>query len=209
MLLFARTCMGYVGLLLSGAALFLNSLALLGKAEQKSVGLFNIFVGTLQVVIPFYLIVVSDQSNWAIYSYAATFLFGLTYLYVGITFMRGLNGEGLGWFCLWVVVVAIFYMIVSFVQFQDMVSGLTWMMWALLWYLFFALNVQKKPIEKYVGKVAFVQSWVTLTLPSLLYFIGLWETTIVSYIWTGVCIVSILYFIFQARGIKEMSIQTN
>lgn len=209
MLLFAHVSMGYVGLLLSGATLFLNSLVLLGKAEQKSVGLFNIFVGTLQIVIPFYLIAISDQSNWAVYAHAATFLFGLTYLYVGITFMTGMSGEGLGWFCLWVVVVAIFYMIVSFVHFHNMVDGFTWMMWAFLWYLFFALNVQKKNIEKYVGKVAFVQSWVTLTFPSLLYFIGLWGTTAISYIWTVVCIISILYFAFQSRGMKEMEVQMN
>ncbi|MEH7458113.1 AmiS/UreI family transporter, partial [Bacillus sp. JJ1127] len=40
--------MGYVGLLLSGAALFLNSLVILGKAEEKSAGVFNLFVGVLQ-----------------------------------------------------------------------------------------------------------------------------------------------------------------
>ena len=37
--------MGYVGLLLSGAALFLNSLVILGKVEEKSAGVFNLFVG--------------------------------------------------------------------------------------------------------------------------------------------------------------------
>ena len=33
-----NTYIGYVGLLLSGAALFLNSLVILGKAEMKSAG---------------------------------------------------------------------------------------------------------------------------------------------------------------------------
>lgn len=136
--------MGYVGLLLSGAALFLNSLVILGKAEMKSAGVFNLFVGALQIIIPFYLIMISDQSNWTVYSYAATFLFGLTYLYVGVTFIKGMDSSGLGWFCIWVAIIALFYMVVSFVQFNDVVNALTWFMWALLWYLFFVLNTQKE-----------------------------------------------------------------
>ncbi|MDM5157552.1 AmiS/UreI family transporter [Bacillus sp. DX1.1] len=194
--------MGYVGLLLSGAALFLNSLVILGKAEEKSVGVFNLFVGVLQIVIPFYLILVSDQSNWTVYSYAATFLFGLTYLYVGITFITGMSNNGLGWFCLWVAIIALFYMIVSIIQFQDIVNALTWFMWAFLWYLFYVLNVQKKDINQYLGRIAFVQSWVTLTLPSLLYFMGVWETPLVYEAWVYVSILSIIYFGYRTFKLK-------
>ena len=185
--------MGYVGLLLSGAALFLNSLVILGKAEMKSAGVFNLFVGALQIIIPFYLIMISDQSNWTVYSYAATFLFGLTYLYVGVTFIKGMDSSGLGWFCIWVAIIALFYMVVSFVQFNDVVNALTWFMWALLWYLFFVLNTQKKNINQYLGRIAFVQSWVTLTLPSLFYFMGVWGEGFVYELWVYVSVISILY----------------
>ncbi|AYF09373.1 acetamide transporter [Bacillus cereus] len=188
--------MGYVGLLLSGAALFLNSLVILGKAEMKSAGVFNLFVGALQIIIPFYLIMISDQSNWTVYSYAATFLFGLTYLYVGVTFIKGMDSSGLGWFCMWVAIIALFYMVVSFVQFHDVVNALTWFMWALLWYLFFVLNTQKKNINQYLGRIAFVQSWVTLTLPSLFYFMGVWGEGFVYELWVYVSVISILYFCY-------------
>ncbi|EEL26008.1 AmiS/UreI family transporter [Bacillus cereus] len=188
--------MGYVGLLLSGAALFLNSLVILGKAEMKSAGVFNLFVGALQIIIPFYLIMISDQSNWTVYSYAATFLFGLTYLYVGVTFIKGMDSSGLGWFCIWVAIIALFYMVVSFVQFHDVVNALTWFMWALLWYLFFVLNTQKKNINQYLGRIAFVQSWVTLTLPSLFYFVGVWGEGFVYELWVYVSVISILYFCY-------------
>ncbi|KOS23776.1 acetamide transporter [Bacillus anthracis] len=186
--------MGYVGLLRSGAALFLNSLVILGKAEMKSAGVFNLFVGALQIIIPFYLIMISDQSNWTVYSYAATFLFGLTYLYVGVTFIKGMDSSGLGWFCIWVAIIALFYMVVSFVQFHDVVNALTWFMWALLWYLFFVLNTQKKNINQYLGRIAFVQSWVTLTLPSLFYFMGVWGEGFVYELWVYVSVISILYY---------------
>lgn len=188
--------MGYVGLLLSGAALFLNSLVILGKAEMKSAGVFNLFVGALQIIIPFYLIMISNQSNWTVYSYAATFLFGLTYLYVGVTFIKGMDSSGLGWFCIWVAIIALFYMVVSFVQFHDVVNALTWFMWALLWYLFFVLNTQKKNINQYLGRIAFVQSWVTLTLPSLFYFMGVWGEGFVYELWVYVSVISILYFCY-------------
>ncbi|AHX21382.1 AmiS/UreI family transporter [Bacillus bombysepticus] len=188
--------MGYVGLLLSGAALFLNSLVILGKAEMKSAGVFNLFVGALQIIIPFYLIMISDHSNWTVYSYAATFLFGLTYLYVGVTFIKGMDSSGLGWFCIWVAIIALFYMVVSFVQFHDVVNALTWFMWALLWYLFFVLNTQKKNINQYLGRIAFVQSWVTLTLPSLFYFMGVWGEGFVYELWVYVSVISILYFCY-------------
>ncbi|MEC2256017.1 AmiS/UreI family transporter [Bacillus thuringiensis] len=188
--------MGYIGLLLSGAALFLNSLVILGKAEMKSAGVFNLFVGALQIIIPFYLIMISDQSNWTVYSYAATFLFGLTYLYVGVTFIKGMDSSGLGWFCIWVAIIALFYMVVSFVQFHDVVNALTWCMWALLWYLFFVLNTQKKNINQYLGRIAFVQSWVTLTLPSLFYFMGVWGEGFVYELWVYVSVISILYFCY-------------
>ncbi|ATI50545.1 AmiS/UreI family transporter [Bacillus tropicus] len=188
--------MGYVGLLLSGATLFLNSLVILGKAEMKSAGVFNLFVGALQIIIPFYLIMISDQSNWTVYSYAATFLFGLTYLYVGVTFIKGMDSSGLGWFCMWVAIIALFYMVISFVQFNDVVNALTWFMWALLWYLFFVLNTQKKNINQYLGRIAFVQSWVTLTLPSLFYFMGVWGEGFVYELWVYVSVISILYFCY-------------
>ncbi|KMY48483.1 AmiS/UreI family transporter [Peribacillus loiseleuriae] len=190
-----------VGILLSGAVLFLNGLMLKGKAEAKSVAILNFLVGILQIVIPFYLIAISDQSNWTIYGLAATFLFGLTFLYVSFTFYKGMDGSGLGWFSAWVTMIAIFYTLVSIVHFHDYVTALTWLMWAFLWYLFYALNILKKPIEEYVGKVALVQSFVTLTFPALLSFIGMWEDLVIQRLWLVVLSVSILYFI---KGAVEL-----
>jgi putative amide transporter protein len=186
--------MSFIGLFLSGAVLFLNSLMLMGKAEAKSVGVFNLFVGSIQVIIPFYLTIVSDQGHWVIYNYAAIFLFGLTYLYVGVTTLKGLDGSGLGWFSLWVAVIAVVYTLTAVIHFHDAVSAITWGMWAFLWFLFFLSNSLKMKIDHYLGMVAFIQSWVTLTIPSLLYFLGVWNTPAVNQIWLIVLIASIVYF---------------
>ena len=187
--------MANAGALLSGAVLFLNALMLLGKAEAKSVALFNFFVGILQIIIPFYLIMVSDQSTWILYEYTPTFLFGLTFLYVFFTFYKGVDGSGLGWFSAWVALIAIFYTFVSAFHFHNYVLALTWGMWAYLWYLFYVLNILKKPVANYVGKVALVQSFVTLTIPALLTLVGLSEQAMVQRVSLVVLVVSILYFI--------------
>lgn len=186
--------MSFVGLFLSGAVLFLNGLMLMGKAEAKSVGVFNLFVGVIQVINPFYLLMVSDQNHWDLYSNGVIFLFGLTFLYVGVTALKGLDGSGLGWFSLWVAIIAVVYTLTSIVHFHDAVNAITWGMWAFLWFLFFLSNSLQMKIDHYLGKVAIIQSWVTLTIPALLYFLGIWNTPVVNQIWLIVSIGSIVYF---------------
>jgi hypothetical protein len=209
--------MGDVGLFLSGATLFLNSLMLFGKANEKSVGVFNLFVGAFQVIAPFYLIAVSDQNHWTIFNLACIFLFGFTYLYVGVTTLKGLEGNGLGWYSLWVSIIAIVYAAVSVVHFHDIINALIWVMWAYLWFLFFLSMSLNKKIDAYIGKVAFVQSWVTLTIPALLSLTGVWKTDFVSHVWLYVLVLSIVYFCISAirlkvslnsRG-KNMNVQVN
>lgn len=194
--------MSFVGLFLSGAVLFLNSLMLAGKAEAKSVGVFNIFVGIIQVIIPFYLIITSGQHHWEMYQYAAIFLFGLTYLYVGATAVMGLDGRGLGWFSLWVAIIAGVYTLTAMIHFHDAVGAITWGMWALLWFLFFLANALHMKIDRYVAMVANIQSWVTLTIPSLLYFLGIWNTPVVNQIMIYVLLGSIVIFGLGLTKIK-------
>jgi putative amide transporter protein len=200
--------MGDAGLLLSGAALFLNSLMLLGKANAKSVAVFNLFIGTLQVIVPFYLIAVSDQNNWTVYSLASIFLFGFTYLYVGLTLWKDLDGTGLGWYSFWVAVLAVIYAAVAYVHFEDIVSALTWLMWAYLWFLFFLSMGMNKKIDVYIGKVAMVQSWLTLTFPALLSMTGLWKTDQVANAWIYFSIAAFVYFAYITLKLKRSSART-
>jgi putative amide transporter protein len=186
--------MGAIGLLFSGAALFLNSLMLLGKAEEKSVAFFNILVGVLQVITPIYLIITSDQSNWSMFNNGAVFLFGFTYLYLGATILKGFDSSGLGWYSLWVAMMSVVYAIVFYIQENDVLNALIWVMWAFLWFLFYLSSALKKPYEAFIGKVAFVQSWITLTFPSLFMLLDMWQSAKLQQIWIIVCVVSSLYF---------------
>ncbi|MFD0050747.1 AmiS/UreI family transporter [Actinomycetes bacterium NPDC127524] len=197
--------MGTIGLFLSGAVLFLNGLMLLGKADGKSVAYFNLFVGAIQTVSPFYLAVVSDQSNWELYNNASIFLFGLTYLYVGVTTIKDLNGSGLGYYSLWVSIAAIVYAAVSIIHFGDLSSALTWIMWAYLWFLFYLSMSRGKNIDEYIGKVAIVLSWVTLTIPSLLNLTGVAAETaaLVNYVISLGAIVYFCYLTFSWQRRKQ------
>jgi hypothetical protein len=78
-----------------GAVLFVNGLMLLGQIDAKGAGVFNLFVGGLQVLTPIYLIF-TPHDAWAVFSASGISLFGFTYLYVGIANLRGIDATGVG-----------------------------------------------------------------------------------------------------------------
>src|SRR5580765_8149056 len=82
--------LGSVGLLFVGAVLFLNGLLLLGKVDAKSAAVFNLFVGALQTAVPFWLIAHAKSPD-DVLAAAGIFLFGFTYLYVGIANFAGID----------------------------------------------------------------------------------------------------------------------
>ena len=51
------------------------------------------------------------------------FLFGLAYLYVGITNLGGVDASGLGWYCPWVAIIAVVCSLLNFFYFGDPVFG--------------------------------------------------------------------------------------
>ena len=196
--------MSTVGLLFSGATLFLNSLVLLKKADAKAIAIFNLFVGLLQVIVPFYLLTTTPNNDpWAIFNTSAIFLFGFTYLYVGLTTLMNLNGNGLGWYSIWVSIMAVAYSLVYFIHFHDILNGVIWLMWAYLWYLFFASLVLNKKIDHHVGCVAFIQSWTTLTIPAFLSLVGIWQNQTLINAWYIILAISIGYFIVNEIKLKK------
>lgn len=185
--------MSDVGLLYVGAVLFVNGLMLLGKVNAKSAGVFNLFVGGMQVITPFYLIFTSQGDQWLIFNASGIFLFGLTYLYVGITNLKDLDTTGLGWYSLWVAIMAIGYSLMNFIQFGDEKFGVIWLMWSFLWLLFFILLGLKKEISTFTGWVTVIQSWITATIPAFLSLIGLWNNINSTITWI-ISIITIVIF---------------
>ena len=147
--------MGNVSLLFGGVALFLNSLSLFGKVDLKSAGLFSVLTGLLQTFIATWLVIGAAGDPALTFGYASIYLFAFTYLYVGITFLFGLDGSGVGWFSLFVAIAALFYAGVSFGT-GDWIGGATWIFWFVLWGLFFlgmGLNLSVDPLRPLTGCV--------------------------------------------------------
>jgi hypothetical protein len=166
--------MSSVGLLFVGSVLFLNGLLFLGKADAKGVAVFNLFVGGLQTAVPFYLIATAHTPN-QILGAAGIFLFGFTYLYVGIVNLAGFKSDGIGWYSLWVAVLATGFGLTNILRFHDTPTGLLWLQWAVLWGLFWvvlALGVER--LTALAGWLTLILSLTTCTIPGFLLLLGDW-----------------------------------
>ena len=166
--------MSAVGLMFVGAVLFVNGLLFLGRIDGKSAAPFNIFVGALQVAIPFYLIATAPTANDILLD-SGIFLFGFTYLYVGISNLAGQSLAGLGWYSAWVAIMAAAFGITNIVRFHDPTIGLLWLQWSVLWALFWlvlAMGVTR--LTAPAGWLTLILSFTTCTIPGFLLLLGEW-----------------------------------
>src|SRR3954466_5703105 len=131
--------MAAVGLFYVGVVLIVNGLMLLGRVDARAAAPLNLFVGAMQVVIPTFLIFTSGGNADTILAASGLYLFGFTYLYVGINLLGNLDGTGLGWYSAFVAVSAVVYAGLNFGRFDDPAFGVIWLIWAVLWGLFWAV----------------------------------------------------------------------
>jgi len=166
--------MSDVGLMFVGAVLFVNGLLFLGRIDGKGAATFNLFVGGLQVAIPFYLIATAPTLNGILLD-AGIFLFGFTYLYVGISNLAGQSLVGLGWYSAWVAIMAAAFGITNIVKFDDPTIGLLWLQWSVLWGLFFlVLALGMTRLTAMTGWLTLILSFTTCTVPGFLLLLGEW-----------------------------------
>jgi putative amide transporter protein len=166
--------MADVGLMFVGAVLFVNGLLLLGKIDGKGAGVFNLFVGALQTAVPFYLIAHTTNLNDILLD-SGIFLFGFTYLYVGIGNLAGTRPVGLGWYSAWVAIMATGFGITNIVKFHDPTIGLLWLQWAVLWGLFWVvLGLGVSRLTTFTGWLTLILSFTTCTIPGFLLLLGEW-----------------------------------
>jgi putative amide transporter protein len=166
--------MSDVGLMFVGAVLFVNGLLLLGKVDGKGAAVFNLFVGALQVAVPFYLIATAPSTDDILLD-SGIFLFGFTYLYVGIGGLAGHSPVGLGWYSAWVAIMATAFGVTNIVKFHDPTIGLLWLQWAVLWGLFWlVLGLGISRLTPLTGWLTLILSFTTCTIPGYLLLMGEW-----------------------------------
>ncbi|MFD0890952.1 AmiS/UreI family transporter, partial [Streptosporangium algeriense] len=168
--------MATVGLLYVGAVLFINGMMLLGKVDARAAAVFNLFVGALQVITPTVLIIAAGNRADAILGASGLFLFGFTYLYVGIGLLGGFDTTGVGYFSLFVAITALGFSFANFRIIGDKPFGVIWLYWAFLWLLFFLLlGLKHEHLTVYTGWVTAIQGWVTAAIPAFLLLTGYWQ----------------------------------
>jgi hypothetical protein len=193
--------MGSVGLLYVGAVLFVNAMMLLGRVEARAAAVLNLFVGTLQVVLPTIALVMAGDDLPAITAASGVYLFGFTYLYVGIGLLAGLDTTGVGWFSLFVSLSALVFSAVNFFDLRDHPFGVIWLCWSFLWFLFFlVLGLKREELTRYTGWVTLVQAAGTTTLPAFLLLTGNYTTSAWLAVVIGGCAVVIFAVLWVVAG---------
>ena len=161
--------MASVGLLYVGAVLIVNGLMLLGRVDARAAAPLNLFVGGLQVLTPTYLIFTSGGDPDVVLGASGLYLFGFTYLYVGLNLLGGLDGTGLGWFSAFVACCAVVFAGLNFGRLDDPAFGVIWLYWAVLWGLFFlVLGLKREELTRFTGAVAVVAGVLTCAVPAFL-----------------------------------------
>lgn len=190
--------MGNVGLLYVGAVLFLNGLMLIGVVSGRAAGILNFFVGAMQVVFPTLALIQADGDPDLVFSAAGIYLFGFTYLYVGLVQWTGHGGEGLGWFSLFVVICAVVIGVTLLVKYEDYVFGVIWLLWAVLWLLFFLLLARgRDALQGLTGWFTIFLSFLTGTIPALLLLVDAFPAGPLTAI--VVAVLGVVSFVVAAR----------
>lgn len=175
--------MTHVCLLLSGAALLINGLAALNVVPARDAAVFSLVIGSAQLVLGVTYLAGTDVTAGTagagvagpqvLLNASGMFLFGLTYVYVGLDFLLGLGSSGLGWFC--GMVAAFGLLLAAAWLHDDPLLAVLWLCWSALWALFFAsLALGLDRTKPFTGWALVLTSQVSATVPAFLGMIGLW-----------------------------------
>jgi hypothetical protein len=92
-------------------------------------------------------------------------LFAFTYLWVAANNFLNAGGRAFGWYCLFVAITAIPAAILTFDTADGsdagIYLGISWLAWAVLWFLFFLLLALDRPIARITGILAILEGIAT------------------------------------------------
>jgi hypothetical protein len=163
------TVLGLV-LLYVGAVLFVNGIWLLGHITPREVAIMNIFTGLVGLVVAIFAVAQQDLASIQLAGYVL--LFAFTYLWVAYNQYIDTDGSGLGWYCLFVAITAVPVSIITLTNTDGdtflVWLGLSWAVWAVLWFLYFLLLAVKRPIQQLAAYVTIGAAIATAWLPGFL-----------------------------------------
>ncbi|MDQ0767426.1 hypothetical protein QF031_000175 [Pseudarthrobacter defluvii] len=195
--------MPFICLLLSGAALLVNGLAILGQLPRRDAAVFSLVLGGTQLVLGVVHLAGAGTGVHALLTAAGMFLFGLTYVYAGLDVLMGLGSKGLGWFCGMVAFVGL--LLAGAWLDSDPLLAVLWVCWSVLWGLLFgssALGVVR--LEPFAGWALVLASQVTATVPAFLGLAGVWPRS-AWMAWLATALLAVLFVVARALALKPVS----
>ncbi|MCI9888585.1 transporter [Micrococcales bacterium 31B] len=194
-----------IGLLFVGAVLFVNGISLLGGITPRGAAALNLFVGAMQTIFPTIALLISDRSVNAIWEVSGLYLFGFTYLYVGINHFLKNDDSGLGWYSIFVVGMAVVYAIDDLPD--NPVFTVIWLVWGLMWVMFFLmLALGKTQYQPFTGWLLVIGAHVTCTVPAILQLKGLWTGAPWAALLTlGISVVMIVACVALAKRVPSIA----
>lgn len=161
-------------LLYVGGVLFINGLSMLGKIAPKEAALMNLLTGGLCLLVSLHGLDRSDPVS--IRAGALGLLFAFTYLWVAYVHLTEQDGQGLGWFSLFVAVTAAWVTVDQMALAHGIASywlAGCWAAWTVLWMCFFVIGaLRQKRWNRPVAWLTIVQSVLTAWLPGYLLLSG-------------------------------------
>lgn len=112
----------------------------------------------------------------AVKSAALTLLFTTTYLWVAYNRITMVDGRGLGWFSLFVAITVVPVAVQDSLAATTLVElwlGVSWGIWAVLWFMYFLLLALGKSIQRGTAAVTLLTGVFTGWLPGVLLLLGL------------------------------------
>lgn len=159
-----------------GAVLLLNGLWLMGKIEDREIVVVNVVSGLVAGAVVVQGAFSSAADADSIRAAALTLMFSATYFWVAYNRLVAVDGRGLGWFSLFVAIttVPVFLRAIGTAGSPvDIWLALNWLAWGLLWFMYFLLLAQGRPILRQTAWATLLAGVFTGWLPGFLLLDGL------------------------------------
>jgi hypothetical protein len=157
-----------------GVVLTLNGLWMLAHIADREILIINFLVGALFLRTANELAFSEVADAMSVQQATFSLMFAFTYMWVAYNRLMNNNGRGLGWFSLMVAVtaqwVSIGILASAGTDLWQVWRALSWTAWALLWLLFFLLQVIQVPWTRLTGWMSIVQGVLTGWLPAMILF---------------------------------------
>ncbi|MEY8830117.1 AmiS/UreI family transporter [Sedimentitalea sp. XS_ASV28] len=162
-------------LLYVGVVLFLNGLWLSEKIEDREIVVINVVSGIVALLVALASIFGTDANEGSIRAGALTLLFATTYFWVAYNRLVPVNGNGLGWFSLFVSITVLPVAVRTFATATtalDLWMGVNWVIWSVLWFMYFLLLAMQRPILRATAAVTLFAGIITGWIPGFLILDG-------------------------------------